>query len=279
MDFIQATYFTPGRQGATVDQIVMHWMDGTLAATIDTFTNGSRQASAHYGIGEGDEKQFVQEGDTAWADGDWNENIRSIAIEHSAQPGRDATDDTYTRSIARVADICSRYGITPSADTILPHKNFFNTDCPGTLDLGRIIAGAQAALNGSAAAPTQPAQPAPAAAAGSYLDITPGPGQCRVDPGDTLSGIAVQFGVDLNALIALNGITEPDKIFPGMLLDLPQAPAAPAAPAGLPPYCTVDPNDTLGGIAVQYGVSLQYILDRNPGINADLIVPGQRINL
>jgi len=102
MDFIQATYFTPGRQGATVDQIVMHWMDGTLAATIDTFTNGSRQASAHYGIGEGDEKQFVQEGDTAWADGDWNENIRSIAIEHSAQPGRDATDDTYARSIARV---------------------------------------------------------------------------------------------------------------------------------------------------------------------------------
>ena len=123
-------------------------------------------------------------------------------------------------------------------------------------------------------------QSAPVAApAGSYLDIIPGPGQCRVDPGDTLSGIAVQFGVDLNALIALNGLTEPDKIFPGMLLDLPQAPAPAPAPSGLPPYCTVDPGDTLGGIADQYGVPLQYILDRNPGINADLIFPGQRINL
>jgi LysM repeat protein len=51
------------------------------------------------------------------------------------------------------------------------------------------------------------------------------------------------------------------------------------APSNLPPYCLVDPGDTLGGIAVQYGVSLDYILSRNPGINADLIFPGQRINL
>jgi LysM repeat protein len=115
------------------------------------------------------------------------------------------------------------------------------------------------------------AVPAPAAGLGDN--------QVRVDPGDTLSGIAVQFGVDLNALIAVNGITEPDLIFPGMILDLPEAAAAPAAPSGLPPYCTVDPGDTLSGIAEQFGVSLDYIISKNPGINADLIFPGQRINL
>lgn len=121
---------------------------------------------------------------------------------------------------------------------------------------------------------TEAAEPAPIPASAGVL----GDNQVRVDPGDTLSGIAAQFGVDLNALIAVNGITEPDKIFPGEILDLPAPLPAPAAPSGLPPYCTVDPGDTLSGIAEQFGVSLDYILSSNPGINPDLIYPGQRIN-
>lgn len=56
-------------------------------------------------------------------------------------------------------------------------------------------------------------------------------------------------------------------------------PAPAPAPAGLPPYCFVEANDTLGGIAVQFGVSLDHVLRRNPGINPNLIFPGQRINL
>ncbi|XAS66512.1 LysM domain-containing protein [Micrococcaceae bacterium Sec5.7] len=44
-----------------------------------------------------------------------------------------------------------------------------------------------------------------------------------VEPGDTLSGIAVQFGVDLNALIAVNAdiVPNPDLIYPGQVLRLP----------------------------------------------------------
>jgi LysM repeat protein len=44
-----------------------------------------------------------------------------------------------------------------------------------------------------------------------------------VEAGDTLSGIAVQFGVDLGALIAVNADTvpNPDLIYPGQVLRLP----------------------------------------------------------
>lgn len=45
-----------------------------------------------------------------------------------------------------------------------------------------------------------------------------------VQPGDTLAGIAARFNVDLNALMRLNGITDPTRIYPGMTLHLPGLP-------------------------------------------------------
>jgi resuscitation-promoting factor RpfA len=52
------------------------------------------------------------------------------------------------------------------------------------------------------------------------------PGQITevvVEPGDTLSGIAAQFGVDADALLAANADTvpNPDLIYPGQVLRLP----------------------------------------------------------
>jgi LysM repeat protein len=104
----------------------------------------------------------------------------------------------------------------------------------------------------------------------------PGPGQFRVDPGDTLSGIAAQFGWTVQSIIDANPGINPDVIRVDQILNDGRAYAP---PAGLPPYCTVDPGDTLGGIAAQYGVTLDYLISKNPGINANLIYPYQRINL
>lgn len=44
--------------------------------------------------------------------------------------------------------------------------------------------------------------------------------QCRVDPGDTLSGIAEQFGISLDDIIAANPGIDPDLIHPGQVLNL-----------------------------------------------------------
>ncbi|MCZ9884021.1 LysM peptidoglycan-binding domain-containing protein [Arthrobacter sp. B2a2-09] len=60
---------------------------------------------------------------------------------------------------------------------------------------------------------------AAAAAAASTRQVT----EVVVETDDTLSGIAMQFGVDLDALIAVNADTvpNPDHIYPGQVLRLP----------------------------------------------------------
>ncbi|MBB6404630.1 LysM domain-containing protein [Arthrobacter sp. AZCC_0090] len=59
-------------------------------------------------------------------------------------------------------------------------------------------------------------EPVAAASAGRVTEVV-------VETDDTLSGIAVQFGVDLDALIAVNADTvpNPDHIYPGQVLRLP----------------------------------------------------------
>ena len=257
----------PGREIAFIG--IHHW--GALGQTHDGvndfFVNGPGATSAHFVASAGRVNCLVSPPDVSWAMGTWAANLQAVTIE--CRP--EATDADYQTVAELIAWIRSEYG---EDLPLRPHREFYPTDCPGIWDLGRLDAMARAIAGG--AAPATPIAPASPAQLAPNPAPVPGPGQCRVDPGDTLSGIAVQFGVSLQDLIAVNGITEPDLIFPGMILDLPAA--APAAPA-LPPYCTVDPDDTLGGIAQQFGVSLQYIIDRNPGINPDLIFPGQRINL
>jgi LysM repeat protein len=73
-------------------------------------------------------------------------------------------------------------------------------------------AAAQQAADAQAAAAAAPPAPAPAAVS-----------EVVVEAGDTLGGIAVQFGVDLDALIAANADTvpNPDLIYPGQVLRLP----------------------------------------------------------
>ena len=47
------------------------------------------------------------------------------------------------------------------------------------------------------------------------------PGPYTVQPGDTLSAIAVVYGVSINDLMAANGLNDPDSIFVGQELRIP----------------------------------------------------------
>jgi len=154
--FVPSPNFTPGRAGIHITDLVLHWMDGTLADTDAEFTGGSRGVSAHYGIQDTTIHQYVHDGDTAWHAGDWNENQRSIGIEHSAAPGRDATAATIATSVALQVQLCNEYGIDPSH--IYPHQRFFNTACPGTLPIAEMVTRVRAGL----AVPVSPAPPVPA---------------------------------------------------------------------------------------------------------------------
>jgi N-acetyl-anhydromuramyl-L-alanine amidase AmpD len=154
--FLPSPYFTAGRQGAKIDSIVVHWMVTTLAGADAEFTHGSRRVSAHYGIEGATVHQYVHDADTAWHAGDWTENTRSIGIEHSAAPGRDATPATISTSVALMATLCRQYGIDPGR--IFPHSKFYATQCPGTLPIGGMVAAVRAQL--AAPAPVVSGKPA-----------------------------------------------------------------------------------------------------------------------
>ncbi len=52
----------------------------------------------------------------------------------------------------------------------------------------------------------------------------------EVQSGDTLFKIAERFGVSMDALIAINGITDPDKIEAGQQIEIPPATVVVSSP-------------------------------------------------
>lgn len=123
--------------------------------------------------------------------------------------------------------------------------------------------------NGNGAPAPQPSpQPAPApapAAGGTY----------RVVSGDTLSGIASKYGVSWQTLQQMNGLPDPNRIYPGQVLKVPGGGSSAApAPSGGGSY-TVQPGDTLSGIAAKFGTSWQNLQAINGLPDANKIYPGQ----
>lgn len=144
--WIGSPNFSGGRMGFKPSKIVIHWMAGTMAAADATFQNTQRQTSAHYGVEDTKVHQYVRESDTAWHSGKWLTNLQSIGIEHSAQPGRNASDATYRSSGQLVAEICKRWGIPLDRAHIIKHSEVIPTQCPGTVNLDRIISEAKSYL-------------------------------------------------------------------------------------------------------------------------------------
>ena len=139
--------FQVGRSGNKIDKVVLHWIVGKLAAADSTFQNPERIASAHYGIGHTEVHQYVREEDTAYHAGNLTVNRQSIGIEHEGGPDLPISEDTHKTSIELVTDICRRYNIPADRQHILKHSEIKATQCPGTLDIDRIIREVQIRLD------------------------------------------------------------------------------------------------------------------------------------
>ena len=115
-------------------------------------------------------------------------------------------------------------------------------------------------------------------------------GQHTVQSGESLYCIGRAYGVDPAAIATTNGIVNPNLIYAGMVLDIPNAPktlpagrvcpkqfggAPPAPPSGCRWQYTVVPGDNLWRISVRYGVSMYAIADANSIANLNLIYSGQ----
>jgi N-acetylmuramoyl-L-alanine amidase len=138
---VPASNYTVGRGGNSVELIVDHWTVVMFEGAIRRFLNPASILSAHYVIGaDGRIAQLVSEDDTAYHAGVFSVNQRSIGIEHEAGPAMPPTDALYAASARLHADIASRYGLALEVGTtVLPHHAIVPTECPGTLDLDRIV--------------------------------------------------------------------------------------------------------------------------------------------
>ncbi len=121
-----------------------------------------------------------------------------------------------------------------------------------------------------------------------------------VQPGETLYRIALRYGVTVGALAAYNGLSDPTRIRPGQVLNIPPTGARDRGkPAPKPPKSAKTPSaqpatqgtvvirkvtyryvvsrgDTLFLIARRFGLTVTVLKQAN-GLTSDLILPGQRL--
>ncbi len=105
-----------------------------------------------------------------------------------------------------------------------------------------------------------------------------------VQAGETLSGIARQYGISQNAIMETNSITDPNLIFSGQRLVIPGCvgaePAAPdPSPTAQAAIHIVQSGDTLSGIATRYGSSVAAIMTANNIADPNRIFVGQRLTI
>jgi LysM repeat protein len=108
-----------------------------------------------------------------------------------------------------------------------------------------------------------------------------------VAPGETVSGIAAEYGLAVDDVLRANGLDRASLIFPGQSIVLPggdgtggptPAPAPAPAPAAASEVThEVVAGDTLIGIAVSHGTTLARLLELNDLDREAIIHPGQRL--
>lgn len=96
-----------------------------------------------------------------------------------------------------------------------------------------------------------------------------------VQPGDTLSRIALKYNVTLAALAAKNNLANPNLITPGQKLLIPGADDASTAAIAADQTYIVQPGDTLFVIAGRAGVRLARLVEANHLTNIDQLEVGQ----
>jgi LysM repeat protein len=97
--------------------------------------------------------------------------------------------------------------------------------------------------------------------------------QHTVSAGDTLSEIAVNYGVSVEIMVEINDIADPNLIVIGDVLQIAEDAGAPAQGGT---GHLVQPGDTLSHIAVRYDVSVDELKSAN-SLESDLIIAGSTL--
>ncbi|MCB0060975.1 MAG: LysM peptidoglycan-binding domain-containing protein [Caldilineaceae bacterium] len=102
-----------------------------------------------------------------------------------------------------------------------------------------------------------------------------------VQPGDSLSVIAVSYGVTMRELAAANGININDEILIGQQLTIPGGAGGTSswANASTGNTVTVGRGDSLSSIAAMYGMTVQELMDLNGLANPNYVWVGQQLQV
>lgn len=173
------------------------------------------------------------------------------------------------------------YVVQPG-DTLYSIARSFNTTVPAIVAANNITNPNVIYTGQVLVIPSAGGEPPPTAAP----PIEPPPStDCTytVQRGDTLSSIAIRYNTTVAALSAANGITNPNLIFAGQVLNVPcdtggppptVSPPIQPPPSGACSY-TVRSGDTLSSIAVRFGTTVPQLAALNGISNPNLIFSGQ----
>lgn len=111
-----------------------------------------------------------------------------------------------------------------------------------------------------------------------------------VQEGDTLAGVAAEFGVDPQAIVAASGIQNPPDLTPQEIIVIPAPSEDPGAAArtasyfqGASPFVIgahdVAPGETLGAIAAERGIDALTLAAFNGISDVDTLDVGQRLRI
>jgi hypothetical protein len=131
--------FTVGRPGGGLDgRETEHHVVGSRESAVVVFNQPTRGASSHFVVGGDIIDQCVDIANTAWCDGNWESNIRSITIEHEGGWNGDSpySDAMYEQAAHLTAWLRENYGV----NRYQRHRDvsLTGTACPGGLDCERI---------------------------------------------------------------------------------------------------------------------------------------------
>lgn len=149
----------------------------------------------------------------------------------------------------------------PDVASVVP-----GTPEPGTTAAEHMIPTANADL-GAAADPA-----VSVSAAGDQQTYT-------VQPGDTLTGIAIRTGVPLPDLLEVNVITEPDHIAVGDVFIIPASSYAEVEREGARGYHIVQAGETLDAIAQRFAIPGPQLAKTNDLVSPDLLRVGQWLEI
>ena len=94
-----------------------------------------------------------------------------------------------------------------------------------------------------------------------------------VEPGDTLSGIARRFGTTVEAMVALNGIDDPSKLYPGAELTIPGFEDV----EGVLTLQEVGFGEDLNSLSLRYNLSTDALARLNRLVRPDRLYVGQSL--